>query len=91
MLVTLLIFSRPILLLDPHGLHSSFADVFDFKKLQLFLDALIKTSNVLQENWMIINGDSKRNCLLVEQDGIVLDRLIIFLMYYYHMIHQFFS
>lgn len=49
-----------------------------FEELQLFSNALMETSNVFHENYMIVNVDSEGDCLLVKF-GVALDILIILL------------
>lgn len=80
MLLGLLVFPKPILLLNPHSLHASFVDVSSFKELQLLLDALVEISNVLHKNFMIVDKDYEKDCFLIKLGDVVLDKLIILLL-----------
>lgn len=77
MLLSLLVFHRLIILHNPHDI--CFTYIFNFEEFQFLLDAFVETSNVLHENCIIIDGDSKEDYLLIEYSGIDLNRLIILL------------
>lgn len=69
----LLVFLRPILLLDLHDFYDSFNDVFNFEKLQLLSNALMETFIILHENHKIVDGDSKGDYFFMKFSDIVID------------------
>lgn len=71
------LFLRLIFLLDSLSHHSSFTNVRYLKKIQLFMDALTETPNILQESSPLISRGIQRYDLFLKLSVVFLDKLIV--------------